>query len=94
MGAYPRVCRRWLHSPGYAQLCLPGVDVVGFVASPTASAKCADWDRVGMRSRGVAGAENKRPQRGERCIARRAIAARGEASPRASKKREMGKGLK
>ena len=41
MGAYPRVCRRWLHSPGYAQLCLPGVDVVGFVASPTASAKRA-----------------------------------------------------
>ena len=33
-------------------------------------------------SQGVAGAAIERPQRGERCIALWAIAARGEASPR------------
>ena len=65
---------------------------MGHIASD--ECKASDWDCVGMRSRGVAGAATERPQRGERCIARRAIAARGEASPRASKKREMGKGLK
>ena len=65
---------------------------LGHIASD--ECKVCDWDCVGMWSRGVAGAAIERPQRGERCIARRAIAARGEASPRASKKREIGKCLK
>ena len=65
--------------------------VIGLRTSPCALSAQV-WE--GMRSQGVAGAATERPQRGERCIARRAIAARGEASPRASKKREMGKGLK
>ena len=64
---------------------------IGLRTSPCAM-RAQGWD--GMWSQGVAGAAFERPQRGERCIARRAIAARGEASPRASKKREMGKGLK
>ena len=39
-------------------------------------------------SQGVAGAAIERPQRGERCIALRAIAARGEAAPRGAKRRK------
>ena len=37
-------------------------------------------------SQGGAGAAIERPQRGERCIALRAIAARGEASPRVERR--------